>query len=184
MRKCDCPCLQTPTSRGKLKGSSSDIRVQISHIFRLMAGKLKPGTLVNSKLVRNRFLDFISDSLRFVTSGNSGTAKHRCIEAMSESLDTTGSYMSYLHSLRHVLCCAKFINVGAQILFLVCSRCSGIIQYRWFFQPVPLVLTSSRSDRPIYQTYLAHQQRDLALSISVFFIYFLLCTCLQRFGRM
>ncbi len=67
-----CDLLQTPTSRGKPKSSSSDIRIQMSHIFRLMAGKLKPGTLTSSKPIRNRFLDFITDSLKFISNVNSG----------------------------------------------------------------------------------------------------------------
>ena len=70
--------LQTPTSRGKPKSGSGDIRIQTAHIFRLMAGKLKPGTLTGNKLVRNRFLDFMTDSLKFISNVNSGTSGAAC----------------------------------------------------------------------------------------------------------
>ena len=64
--------MQTPTSRSRPKTTSADSRVQISHIFRLMAANMQPGTLRNNRLIRARFIDFINDSLRFVLSATSG----------------------------------------------------------------------------------------------------------------
>jgi len=64
--------VQTPTSRSRPKAGTADSRVQISHIFRLMAGNMQPGTLRSNRLVRTKFIDFINDSLRFVVSAASG----------------------------------------------------------------------------------------------------------------
>ncbi len=46
--------------------------MQISHIFRLMAANMQPGTLRTNRSVRAKFIEFINDSLRFVSSPTSG----------------------------------------------------------------------------------------------------------------
>ena len=80
--------LQTPGSRSRSKGN--DIRIQTAHIFRLMAGNMQPGTLRTNRNVRHKFLEFVTEALRFVGNSLSGDSSGNLYCALLEQPGSSG----------------------------------------------------------------------------------------------
>ena len=66
----------------------SELRVLVAHIYRHVAGALKPGVLNSSAIIRDRIMGFINDTFAHVSTVNLGgslppASRHSCLSFLA-----------------------------------------------------------------------------------------------------